>query len=145
MQGNARRVIVNTGVLYGKMLLTIGISLFSTRIVLKALGTVDFGIYSLVAGVVALLAFLNSAMSVATQRFLSYHQGKGDEGMLRRVFFNSVFLHLSMALLLVVLLELMGMFLFNGFLNIPAERAEAAVRVYHWVVVSLFFTVLTVD
>jgi len=144
MQGNARRVIVNTGVLYGKMLLTIGISLFSTRIVLKALGTVDFGIYSLVAGVVALLAFLNSAMSVATQRFLSYHQGKGDEGMLRRVFFNSVFLHLSMALLLVVLLELMGMFLFNGFLNIPAERAEAAVRVYHWVVVSLFFTVLTV-
>lgn len=144
MQSGAKRVIVNTGVLYGRMLLTVGVSLYATRIVLNALGSEDFGVYNLVAGIVAILSFLNNAMATATQRFLSFYQGKRDLGMQRAVFSSSASLHLFIGIILVALLEFTGLFLFDGFLNIPEERIDTARIVYHWVVLSVFFTVQTV-
>jgi hypothetical protein len=65
------RVVFNTGVLYVKMLITMGVSLYSVRLVLNALGKSDYGIFTLIAGVIAMLSFLNTAMTVSTQRYLS--------------------------------------------------------------------------
>lgn len=144
MQNSAKRVILNTGILYGRMILTVGVSLYTTRLILNVLGSTDFGIFNLIAGVIAMLAFLNNAMATATQRFLSFYQGKNDLPMQKKVFTNSLNLHIIIGIVICILLELAGLFLFDGFLNIPQERMAAAKAVYQWMILSVFFTVLTV-
>ncbi|GHT48377.1 hypothetical protein FACS189440_11810 [Bacteroidia bacterium] len=138
------KVVFNTGILYAKMLITMGISLYSVRLVLNALGDSDYGIFNLIAGVIAMLSFLNVAMTASTQRYLSFHQGTGDFEMQRKVFVNSWILHIGIGVIVVLLLEMLAPFLFNGFLNIPAERVATAKVVYHFMTVSVFFTILTV-
>jgi O-antigen/teichoic acid export membrane protein len=137
----AKRVVINTGFLYGKMLITMFISLYSTRLILSALGVEDFGIFNLVGGIIAMLSFMNGAMSVSTQRFLSYYLGAGEVSKLKSVFSSSVLLHLLIAIIIILLLELGGIFLFNGVLNIPADRIGTAKVVFHFMVVSTFFTI----
>jgi len=141
---SANKVALNTGILYGRMLVTMGISLYSTRLILSALGSTDYGIFNLIAGVIAMLSFLNTAMATSTQRFLSFHQGKKDLPMQKKVFTNSLLLHVGIGLLIVLTLELVGLFLFNGFLNIPLDRIEQAKSVYHFMSVTVFFTIVSV-
>ena len=137
----ANRVVVNTGFLYGKMLITMLISLYSTRLILNALGAVDYGIFNLVGGVIAMLSFLNGAMSVATQRYLSFYLGAGEKHKLKSVFNSSIVLHLVIGFIIVLLLEFGGLLLFNGTLNIPADRIGVAKIVFHFMVISTFFTI----
>lgn len=137
----ANRVVVNTGFLYGKMLITMFISLYSTRLILNALGAVDYGIFNLVGGVIAFLSFLNGAMTAATLRYMSFSLGAGDEHKLKSIFSSSVILHLIIGLTIVLILEFGGIFLFNGTLNIPADRIGVAKIVFHFMVVSTFFTI----
>jgi len=138
---SSERVVKNTGFLYGKMLITISVSLFSTRLILNALGATDYGIFNLVGGVIAMLSFINSAMIIATQRYLSFYMGAGDEYKLKSVFNSSVILHLIIGLIIVLLLEIGGLFLFDGVLNIPVDRIATAKIVFHFMVVSTFFTI----
>ena len=138
------RVVFNTGIQYGRMLITVGISLYSTRLILDALGAIDYGIYNLIAGIIALLSFLNTAMSITTQRYLSVGQGKNDIRYQQKVFVNSFWLHAGIGLFVVLIAELCGFFLFDGFLNIVPERLEVARWVYHFMVLSIFFTILNV-
>lgn len=77
MNANSK-MVVNTCIMYARVALTMGVTLLSSRWVLLALGESDFGIYSLVAGMLSLLSFLNVTMASSTQRFLSYSLGKGD-------------------------------------------------------------------
>lgn len=140
---NSSRIIVNTGILYGKMFLNMGIALFSTRLILKALGTNDFGIFAIVGGVIGALSFLNKAMSTASQRFLSYHQGKGPE-QIACVFNTALLLHFFIGIAFVLILEVAGIFLFDGFLNIAPNRISTARFVFHCTVASTFFTVIAV-
>jgi O-antigen/teichoic acid export membrane protein len=124
------------------MIITILIALYSTRLVLNALGASDYGVYNLVAGVIAFLSFLNGAMSTATQRFLSFHQGRKDVEKQKTVFTNSLILHILLGLCIVVILEIAGFFLFDGFLNIPVSRIETAKGIYHFMSVTVFFTII---
>lgn len=140
----ANRVVLNTGTLYGKMLITIVISLYSTRLVLNALGANDFGIFNLISGVIAMLSFVNMAMTLSTQRYMSYSLGGGDTERLRSVFNSSALLHLLLGLILVVLFELVGMYMFGHVLNIPPDRLGAAKVIFHLMVVSAFFTIISV-
>jgi O-antigen/teichoic acid export membrane protein len=142
-QSASKRVIMNTGIMYTKMLVTMGIALYSTRLVLNALGATDYGIFSLIAGVIAMLSFLNTAMATSTQRYLSFHQGKNDFLMQKKVFSNSWILHILISITVVVLLEIACPFLFNGFLNIPTERVYTAKTVYHLVTISVAFSIVT--
>ncbi len=140
----ANRVALNTGITYARMVITVGISLYSTRLVLSALGAEDYGIYNLVAGIIAMLGFMNTAMSVSTQRFLSFHQGSGNRHMQRKVFANSMLLHIVLGAAVVAGLEIAGFFLFDGFLNIPAARIPAARAIYHFMSATVFFAVVSV-
>ena len=140
----ATKVFFNTGVLYLRMLLTVGISLYTTRLVLNALGVDDFGIYNLIAGIITMLSFLNTAMAVSTQRYLSFYQGRKDKGMQKMVFANSFLLHILIGLSVVILLEAIGVFLFDGFLNIPGDRIEVARIIYHFMSLTVFFTIVAV-
>ncbi len=140
----ANKVALNTSILYLRMFITVTFTLLSTRYVLNALGAVDYGIFNLISGVIAFLSFLNAAMSISTQRYFSFHQGKGDFEMQENVFKNSLLLHFFLGFLIVGLLELAGLFLLNGFLNIPSERIEATKLIYHLMSGTVFFTVISV-
>jgi O-antigen/teichoic acid export membrane protein len=140
----AHRVAKNTGILYARMAITVFISLYATRLVLAALGVADFGLFNVVGGVIAMLGFLNSSMAAATQRFMSFAQGEGDLEKVKRIFNMSTVLHAGIAVLMVLVLEIAGYFFFNGILNIAPDRVEVAKIIYHFMVVSTFFTVLSV-
>lgn len=140
----AHRVAKNTGILYIRMAITVFISLYATRLVLAALGVEDFGIFNVVGGAIAMLTFLNNAMTTATQRFMSYAEGEGNTEKQKNIFNVSMVLHLVTAVLVVLILEIAGYFLFNGILKIQPDRMEAAKMIYHFLVVSTFFTIVSV-
>ena len=85
-----KRIAKNTLLLYFRMLLTILVGLYTSRVVLNTLGISDYGVYNIVGGVVTMLAFLNSAMVAASQRFISFELGTGDLEKLKKVFCTSV-------------------------------------------------------
>jgi len=140
----ANRVIKNTGFLYAKMGLTMFVSLYTTRLLLNALGASDFGIFNVVGGSIAMLGFLNAAMATATQRFMSYAEGEGKPEKKKSIFNISVILHLGIACILSLVLLIAGYFFFNGILTIPADRVYAAKVVYGCMIISTMFTVMTV-
>lgn len=140
----ANRVVLNTGALYGRMLITMFISLYSTRLVLNSLGAQDYGIFNLIGGVIAMLSFLNMAMSLSTQRYLSFYLGGGDREKLKMVFNSSLLLHLALGAALVILFEAAGAPLFDHVLNIPADRMPTARIIFHFMVISAFFTIISV-
>lgn len=140
----ANRVIFNTIVLYVKIIVTTLISLVSVPLILKALGADDYGLYNLVAGVVAMLSFLNASMTVATQRYLSVAIGSNNPEKLNTIFNCAVVLHLLIGVILVIVFEIFGLFIFDGFLNINPERISTAKIIYQFIVFSTFLTILTV-
>lgn len=135
---STNRIIINTIAQYTKTFINIILSLYSSRIVLMILGESDFGIYSLIAGIVALLSFLTNSMVMSTQRFLSIGQGKGEVNELKTIFNNSLILHLFIGLLIVCIFACMTPFLFNGFLNIPLERVSAS-RILYFTIIGVLF------
>ena len=142
-QANTTRIAKNTVVLYIRMIVVMLIALYTSRIVLKALGVEDFGLYTVIGGVVALFSFLRSSMEQATQRFLNFEMGKPD-GDLSKVFRVSLTIHLLFAALALVLGETVGLLLVNKVIEIPEGREFAANVVYQCVLFSLCTTVITV-
>lgn len=141
---SANRVLSNTLILYIRVIITAGITLYSTRLILEALGEVDYGIFSLISGVVIMLAFLNNALANSTQRFLSYSQGKKDILNQKKIFSNSFLIHITLGLIIVLTLQLTKFFLFDDFLNIPLTRIDTAKVVYDIMCIDIFFTVISV-
>lgn len=140
----AKRVAVNTGFLYVRLGITMFVSLYSTRLILGALGVKDFGLFNLVAGSIAMLTFLNNGMAVASQRFMSYARGEGNVEKQKNIFNVSVLLHIIIGLIVVLILEGAGYVLFNGVLKIDPERTHVAQLIYQFMLVSTFFTIISV-
>lgn len=139
-----KRVVKNTGFLYARMAITVFISLYVTRLVLAALGAEDFGTFMVVAGSISMLTFLNAAMASASQRFMSYAQGQGNIYKQKNIFNVSVVLHFIIAILLVIILEVAGYFLFDGIFILPPDRLYAAKIIYQFMIVSTLFAVISV-
>ncbi|MBQ7683712.1 MAG: hypothetical protein IJT48_04430 [Bacteroidaceae bacterium] len=138
------RLIVNTLAQNIRTLINIVLSLYSTRIVMEALGHSDYGIYMLVAGIVSLLSYLNNTLIITTQRFLSYASGAGRKEEMRKVFANSYFLHWLIGLLLALFFASLTSLIFNTHsLNIPADKVGEAEIVYLFVITSVLFTFIT--
>ena len=141
---NTKLIAKNTMLLYFRMFLTLGVSLYTSRVVLNTLGVEDFGIYNVVGGVVMMFSFLNSSMASATQRFLSFELGKNDLIQLKKVFSMSVNIHVIIALAIFILAETIGLWFLNTKLVIPAERLYAANWVYQFSILSFMVTILSV-
>lgn len=120
------------------------VSLYTSRVILNTLGVEDFGIYNVVGGVVSMFSFFNSAMSSATQRFLSYEMGKGDFVQLRKTFNATQIIHIGIAVLIFFLAETVGLWFVKTYLVIPSERLEAAIWVYHFSVLSFMVSIIQV-
>ena len=121
-----------------------GISLFTSRIILKTLGEEDFGIYNVVGGVVTMFAFVNGALAGATSRFITYEIGRKDYIQLNKVFNVSFVTHIFIALIILVLAETIGLwFLFNKMI-IPPDRLDAAFWVFQISVITCMMSITQV-
>lgn len=140
---NTKRIAKNTVVLYIRMVIVMFISLFTSRVVLKALGVEDFGLYGVIGGVVGLLTFFKRSMSKATQRFLNVEMVRAD-GDMNAVFRSSWTIHVFIALVVLVLAETIGLWFLNAKINIPEGRVFAANIIYQTTIVSLFVSVLEI-
>ena len=141
MASNNKRIAKNTLLLYARMFFIMCIQLYTSRVVLQALGVEDYGIYNVVGGIVTMFTFLNSALNSSTQRYITYYLGKGNNIELREVFSNCIFIHAIVALIIVILSETIGLwFLFNKMV-IPAERMGATMWVYQ---LSIITTVILI-
>ena len=141
---NTKRIARNTVILYFRMFFVLGVSLYTSRVVLTTLGVVDYGIFGLVSGFVIMLGVLNSAMASGTTRFLTYELGKNSGKQFNKVFSMSINTHLLIALTIVLFAELAGVWFLNAKLVIPAERMNAANWVFQFALLSLFFQVIQV-
>ena len=138
-----KRIVYNTLAQHLRSVLSIGMSLFSTRYILMALGNSDFGIFSLIGSTVAMLGFITNALVVTTQRHLSFSHGAGHDAETKAIFSNSMFVHLLMGIALIIVLVAIEPFLFNGILEIEAHRVASAQHVYFVVIIMLFLSLIT--
>ncbi|WP_177765360.1 MATE family efflux transporter [Flavobacterium sp. I3-2] len=140
----SHRVLVNTIALYFRIIINSIVVLFSTRIALEELGVDSFGLYNLVAGVITLLSFFSGALTVSTQRFLSFAIGENDIKKLNKVFNLSLAVHFGLSFIVIILFKLLQPFLFDGFLNIQEKDIENAVTVYNVMIFSCAVTIFTI-
>lgn len=126
---NNRRIARNTLLLYFRMLLTMFVTLYTSRVVLRELGVDDYGIYNVVGGVVAMFNVISGALSSAISRFITFELGRNNLDRLKKVFSSAITIQVVMALIIFAFAESVGLWFINNKLVIPADRLEAA----HWV------------
>ena len=141
---NNQRIAKNTLLLYFRMIFLMLISLFTSRVVLQALGVEDYGIYNVVGGFITLLSFINGAISSSTSRFITFALGKNDNDGLVKVFSNCKLTHLVSAGIVLLLGETVGLWFVLNKLQIPDERMTAALWVYHCSIISTVVMILSV-
>lgn len=125
-------------------MITMVISLYTSRVILQVLGVDDFGIYQAVGGIVGFLSFINSALSTGSSRFITFGLGEGNKGKLEKIFNTTLTSHILLALIIIGVAESLGYWFLHQKLNIPPERIDAAVWVFHLSILTVFFTLTQV-
>ena len=135
-QSNNKRIAKNTLLLYGRMLFMMVINLYTSRVILQALGVEDYGIYNVVGGVVAMFSILSSSLSAAIQRYITFELGKNKDRNLNKVFTTSINIQFILIAIIVLLLETIGLWFLNNKMVIPVERITAANWVFQFSIVT---------
>ena len=143
MKDNSR-IIKNSGILYVRLLITTIVGLISTRLLLHALGVSDYGLYTIVGGIVGIMAFLNTVMISTTYRYIAYEMGKGNYTNINQVFNISLIIHLCLAVLLILLAETIGRFYINNYLNVPGGKVTDALFVFRFSICGAFFSIISI-
>lgn len=143
-QNDAYRALKNSLFMFARMVIVLFIGLYTSRVVLRALGFEDYGIYNVVGSVVSFFTFLNVALSGSTSRYLSFELGSGDKDSLSRTYSMAINAHVLLAVFLVIILEAGGVWFINHKLNISPERLSAANWCFQFSVMSLAYYVITV-
>lgn len=130
------RIAKNTLLLYGRMILLMIISLYTSRIVLNALGVEDYGIYNVVGGIVGIFELLTNSLSAAISRFITYELGKNNKSRLKNVFCTSVNVQFILILIVVILFETVGLWYLNNVMVIPGDRLVAARWVFQLSIIA---------
>lgn len=141
---NNKRIAKNTLLLYFRMLFMMAVSLYTSRVVLNALGVEDFGIYNVVGGVVAMFSMLSGSLSAAITRFITYELGTGNQENLRKIFSSSVTIQIGLALLIILLAEAVGVWFLNVKMNIPGTRMVAANWVFQFSILTFAINLISV-
>lgn len=144
MSSTPNKIVKNTVFLYGKMCITIFITLYTTRLILKSLGVIDYGIFGVIGGAANMLGFFSASMAATTQRFMSYFEGYGNLEDKKKVFNVSIILHIIIALCAGLILYAFSDLFFSKIINIPIERIYAARVVYYSMIFSIMITVISV-
>lgn len=141
---NNKQIAKNTMLLYFRMIFIMVISLFTSRINLQSLGVENFGIYNVVGGVVAMFSVFSGSLSVSISRFITYELGKGNQEKLKKVFSTAVSIQIFLAICIVILAEIIGIWFLNTKMNIPAERLNAANWVMHFSILAFAVNLISV-
>lgn len=134
---NTRRIAKNTIYLYARSLFSLFVSLYSSRLILQALGVDDYGTYNVVGGFVSMFWLVSGSLSSAVTRFLNVEMGKGNQEELKKVFSMSLNIMLVLAIVVLLLTESFGIWFFHHKMNIPAGREEAAFWVFQFSVITV--------
>lgn len=143
ISSNNKRIAKNSLLLYSRMVIVMAIGLFTSRIVLKALGVEDYGIYNLVGGLVVFFTIVNAAMLAATQRYINFGLGKGNQEYLKTVFKTACAIHIILAIIIFLFAETLGLWLLTQKLLIPDEKASIAMFVFQTSIITVMVQVLT--
>lgn len=138
-----RLIIKNSILLYFRLLVTAVAGILISRYVLKALGVPDYGLYNVVAGIVTMMAFVNTIMVSTTYRYIAYETGKPD-GNVNRIFNASLLLHFILSVVVVLLAFTVGLFYIYNYLRLPAGRLSAAVFVFSFAIISTVFSIVSI-
>lgn len=141
---NNKRIAKNTLLLYFRMILTMLVSLYTSRVVLNTLGVTDYGINNVVGGIVTMLGFLTGAMGTTTQRYITFALGKGDTDNLRIVFNSCQLIYAIISLIVVVVAETAGLWFLNTKMQIPIDRMDAAYWVFQCSILSAVVGIISV-
>lgn len=136
---NTKRIAKNTLMLYIRMLFSMLVSLYTSRVVLNTLGVEDYGIYNVVGGVVAMFSLISNSLSASVSRFLTFELGRGDMERLKETFSTSLLIHLVLAGIVFILAESVGVWFLNTQMTIPAGRLYAANWVFQASILSFMF------
>ena len=137
---NNKLVVKNAVALTLRMVLVTVVGLYTTRIVLQALGVDDYGIYGVIGGVVGIAGFLNTSMAGATSRFITFELGRGNDGELSKIFSTALIIHIIIAVFVAVLAETVGLWFVNSRMNFPPGRMFAVNVLYQFTIVSMLFS-----
>lgn len=141
---NSKRIAKNTLLLYVRMLFLMLISLYTSRVILNALGVEDYGIYNVVGGVVTMFSMLSGSLSAAISRFLTFELGKGDSKKLKNVFSSSVTIQAGLAIIIIIIAETLGLWFLNEKMVIPENRIVAANWCYQFSVITFAINLISI-
>ncbi len=136
-----KRIAQNATALYLRMIVTMVLGLYTSRVVLQMLGVSDFGIFGLIGGIAGMLSIINTSMASATSRYITYELAKGNPIRLSETFNSALQIHIGIAIIFLLLAETIGLWFVNTQLVIPPERIEAAGWVYQC---SIFTAILSI-
>lgn len=141
---NSKRIAKNTLLLYIRLIFTMAVGLFTSRVILATLGIEDYGVYNVVAGFVLMFSFFTSSLGAAISRFLTYELGKGESVRLQRIFSTSVNVQLLLSIAILILAEAVGIWFVNSKLNIPADRLYAANWTFQCAIIAFILNLISV-
>lgn len=144
MEIDSKRIAKNTIYLYARLILVMGVTLYSSRIILDKLGASDYGLYYVVFGVIGLLSFLNNTLSSGTSRFITFELGKGNKSRLITTFSTTLISHVFLAIIIFIIGETLGLWYANNIMIVPNGRTEAALSVYQISIISTIISILQV-
>lgn len=136
---NNKRIAKNTLMLYIRMLFLMVVNLYTSRVILQALGVEDYGIYNAVAGFVTMFSMVSASMSCSISRFITFVLGQGDKEKLKRTFSTAMIIQLFFAVIVVILVEFFGVWFLNTQMNIPSGRETASNWVLQFALLTFVF------
>lgn len=141
---NSKRIAKNTLLLYVRMLFLMLISLYTSRVILNALGVEDYGIYNVVGGVVTMFSVLSGSLSAAISRFITFELGTGNLERLKKIFSSSITIQIGIAIIIVVLAETIGLWFLNYKMVIPESRMIAANWCFQFSIITFCVNLISV-
>lgn len=141
---NNKRIAKNTLLLYVRMLFTMAVSLFTSRVILNTLGVEDYGINNVVGGIVTMFSVLSGSLSSSISRFITFELGKGNIERLKTIFSTGINIQLGMSVLIIIIAEAVGIWFLNAKMNIPADRMVAANWVFQCAILTFVLNLLSV-
>lgn len=141
---NNKRIAKNTLLLYVRMLFTMAVSLFTSRVILNTLGVEDYGINNVVGGIVTMFSVLSGSLSSSISRFITFELGKGNIERLKTIFSTGVNIQLGMSVLIIIIAEAVGIWFLNTKMNIPTDRMVAANWVFQCAILTFVLNLLSV-
>ncbi len=139
-----KRIAKNTLLLYFRMFLIMGINLYTSRVLLKALGIDDYGIYNVIGGVVAAFSIVSASLSEAIRRFITFEIGIGNVKKINDIFCTAINIQIILSLIVIIFAETIGLWFINSKMNIPETRIFATNIVYQFSLLSFVVQMISI-